>query len=68
MFAFELDALAQLTQNSPRLPPWLQQPPKHRHGTEASKYQLSAEPRSKAPTACAVIPCIFKPPVRLKTR
>ena len=68
MFALELDALAQLTKNSPRSPFWPKLPPKHRHGLEALKFQLSAEPRSKAPTACAVIPCIFKPPVRLKTR
>ena len=39
MPAFELDALSQLTQNSPRSPLWLKIPPKYRHGTEALKPQ-----------------------------
>ena len=39
MYASELDALAQLTQNSPRSPFWSQLPPKHRHGLEALKLQ-----------------------------
>lgn len=32
------------------------------------KFQLSDEPRNEAPTACAVIPCIFTPHLRQKTR